>query len=56
MISIEDAEFCNLISGVKQGDNLTPVLFLFVVQATIETMHTNWSTMNIATLALRYFP
>ena len=33
-ISIEDAEFIfNSISGVKQGDNLAPVLFLFVVQA-----------------------
>jgi hypothetical protein len=56
-ISIKDAEFIsNLISGVKQGDNLAPVLFLFIVQATIETMHANWSTMNIATPALKYFP
>ena len=54
-ISIEDAEYIfNSISGVKQGDNLAPVLFLFVVQATIETMHANWSTMNIATPDLKY--
>jgi hypothetical protein len=45
-----------LISGVQQGDNLAPVLFLFVEQAAIETMHANWSTMNIATPALKYFP
>jgi hypothetical protein len=56
-ISIEDAEFIfNSISGVKQGDNLAPVLFLFVVQAAIETMHANWATMKIATPALNYFP
>ena len=55
-ISIEDAEFIfNSISVVKQGDNLAPVLFLFVVQAAIETMHANWSTMNIATPDLKYF-
>jgi hypothetical protein len=31
-LSIEDAELIfNSISGVKQGDNLAPVLFLFVV-------------------------
>ena len=56
-ISIEDAEFIfKSISGVKQGDNLAPVLFLFVVQAAIETMHANWSTMKIATPDLKYFP
>ena len=55
--NIEDAEFIfNSISGVKQGDNLAPVLFLFVVQAAIETMQTNWSTQKIATPDLKYFP
>ena len=34
-------------SGVKQGDNLAPALFLFVIQATIKTMHREWSTMNL---------
>ena len=29
-------------SGVKQGDNLAPVLFLFVVQAVMDTMEKNW--------------
>ena len=36
--------------------NLAPVQFLFVVQAAIETMHTNWSTMSIQTPDLKYFP
>ena len=57
-ISVEDAEFIfNSISGVKQGDNLAPaVLFLFVVQAAIETRHANWSTMSIQAPDLKYFP
>jgi hypothetical protein len=29
-------------SGVKQGDNLAPILFLFVIQAAVETMEKNW--------------
>jgi uroporphyrinogen-III decarboxylase len=39
-LSIEDAELIfKSISGVKQGDNLAPILlFLFVVQAAVETM------------------
>jgi hypothetical protein len=30
-------------SGVKQGDNLAPVLFLFAIQAAAESMSKNWS-------------
>jgi hypothetical protein len=29
-------------SGVKQGDNLAPVLFLFVIQAVIDMMEEDW--------------
>ena len=29
-------------SGVKQGDNLAPVLFLFAIQAAIDTMDQHW--------------
>ena len=35
-----------LILYVKQGDNLAPVLFLFVVQAVIKSIHVNWSSIN----------
>ena len=41
---------------LKQGGNLAPVLFLFVVQAAIETMHSNWSTMSIQTPDLKFIP
>jgi hypothetical protein len=43
-------------SGVKQGDNLAPALFLFAIQATFETMHRKWSAMNISAPQLQYFP
>ena len=33
-------------SGIKQGDNLALALFFFVIQATVETMHRKWSTME----------
>ena len=31
-------------SGVKQGDNLAPILFLFVIQAAVESMQKEWPT------------
>ena len=56
-LSIEDAELIfNSISGVKQGDNLAPVLFLLFVQAAVETMHKKWSTKQIKKPDLKYFP
>jgi Reverse transcriptase (RNA-dependent DNA polymerase) len=32
------------ISGVKQGDNLAPVLFLFAIQAALNQMDAKWNT------------
>ena len=43
-------------SGVKQGDNLAPALFLFAIQATIETMHRKWSAMKLSEPKLIFFP
>ena len=40
-------------SGVKQGDNLAPVLFLYVVQAVIDTWEQRWDEGN---LPLRWLP
>ena len=42
--------------GVKQGDNLAPALFLFAIQATIETMHRKWTDMDLSQPQLIYFP
>ncbi|MCP4744834.1 MAG: reverse transcriptase family protein, partial [Desulfobacteraceae bacterium] len=56
-LGIEKAEaIFNSTSGVKQGDNLAPALFLFAIQATIETMHRKWDSMNLSKPQLRYFP
>jgi hypothetical protein len=56
-LGIEKAEaIFNSTSGVKQGDNLAPALFLFAIQATIETMHRKWSSLNLIEPDLQYFP
>ena len=39
-------EFLNLV-GVKQGDNLARVLFLFVIQAALESLERVWAKHNI---------
>ena len=36
--------------GIKQGDNLAPILFLFVMQAAMEALEAVWSKLNIAAL------
>lgn len=44
-------------SGVKQGDNLAPFLFLFAIKATIDTMHCSWNNkMQLATPQLEWYP
>ena len=48
-------EFINVV-GVKQGDNLAPVLFLFVMQAAMETLHSVWRDHNISTPSFTWQP
>ena len=43
-------------SGVKQGDSLAPTLFLFAIQAAIETIHCKWSDMKLSQPQLQYYP
>ena len=47
--------FFTSTSSVKQGDNLAPILFLFAIQATIDTMHRNWKAQNLSEPQLQYF-
>ena len=55
-LGIEKAEaFFISTSGVKQGDNLAPILFLFAIQAMIDTMHHNWKPQNLSEPQLQYF-
>jgi len=42
--------------GVKQGGNLAPVLFLFVMQAAMETLHSVWRDHNISTPSFTWQP
>ena len=48
-------EFINVV-GVKQGDNLAPVLFLFVMQAAMETLDNVWREHNITTPSFSWQP
>ena len=48
-------KFINLV-GVKQGDNLAPVLFLFVMQAAMETLDNAWRDYNIITPSFSWQP
>ena len=42
-LKVGDADVVfNATIGVKQGDNMAPVLFLFYIQAAIESMDRNW--------------
>ena len=41
-------------SGVKQGDNLAPVLFLYMVQAVIDTWESQRAAHNLQDLPLRW--
>ena len=42
--------------GVKQGDNLAPILFLFIMQAAMETLEAVWSQHNIEAPSFSWDP
>ena len=42
--------------GVKQGDNMAPVLFLFLMQALSETLEKEWKKNNITIPEFKHFP
>ena len=48
-------EFLNLV-GAKQGNNLAPVLFLFVMQAALESLEKVWSEHNIVLPSFTWLP
>ena len=48
-------KFVNVL-GVKQGDNLAPVLFLFVMQAAMETLQSVWRDHNVSTPSFTWQP
>ena len=48
-------EFLNLV-GVKQGDNLAPVIFLFVIQAALESLERVWAKRNIVLPSFTWLP
>ena len=48
-------DFPSLV-GVKQGDNLAPILFLFIMQAAMETLEAVWSQHNIEAPSFSWDP
>jgi hypothetical protein len=41
--------------GVQQGNNMAPVLFLFVMQAFTDMIEKNWSQLNLKPLQFNFF-
>ena len=46
-IEKEIEEFRQEVVGVRQGDNMAPVLFLFLMTAFAETLEIEWRRKNI---------
>ena len=42
--------------GVRQGDNLSPAIFLFVMAAFVETLEAEWSAAGIPKAKFRRVP
>jgi hypothetical protein len=47
-LNLDNRNTCNIAYtvGVRQGDNMAPVLFLFIMQAMMETMVDGWKNNN----------
>ena len=45
-IEKEKQEFCQSV-GVRQGDNMAPVLFLFLMSAFADTLESEWKNSGI---------
>ena len=54
-IGKESAEMSQTI-GVRQGDNMSPVLFLFVMAAFAETLEIEWEKENIPKVEFHHTP
>ena len=44
----------NYTIGVQQGDNMAPVLFLFIMQAFAETLEANWTKWGLQSPEYNY--
>ena len=54
-IDKEIHEICQSV-GVRQGDNMAPVLFLFLMSAAAETLEVEWKQCNIGILTVVHTP
>ncbi len=53
-----DKEICNIVQsiGICQGNNMAPVLFLFLMSAAAETLESSWKQANIIVLTVAHSP
>jgi hypothetical protein len=53
-----DKEICEILQsvGVRQGDNMAPVLFLFLMSAAAETLELAWKRADIEVLTVAHTP
>ncbi len=53
-----DKEICEILQsvGVRQGDNMAPILFLFLMSAAAETLELAWKRANIEVLTVAHTP
>jgi hypothetical protein len=53
-----DKEICNIVQsiGIHQGDNMAPVLLLFLMSAAAETLESAWKKANIEVLTVAHSP
>ncbi len=53
-----DKEICGILQrvGVRQGDSMAPVLFLFLMSAAAETIKLAWKRANIEVLTVAHTP
>jgi hypothetical protein len=53
-----DKEICEILQsmGVQQGDNMAPVLFLFLMSTAAETLELAWKRVNIEVLTVAHTP
>jgi hypothetical protein len=53
-----DKEICDIVQsiGVCQGNNMAPVLFLFLMSAAAETLKSAWKKANIKVLTVAHSP
>ena len=52
----KEVAYINQTIGVRQGDPMSPVLFLFLMTAFAETLESEWDKANISRVEFHHTP